>query len=263
MPAVAALGCVQKSIILVDDMLDGEAEALYIQMGTGRAANFALVLQAAAFALLDQCSVPVARRQLAQQTLARLALQTAAGQELDVQDVLNEDAYWRVVRAKSAPFYAEALRMGAQLTGSDTATENAFSQIGGIFGEVIQIHDDLEDAFAVPAKPDWTRQQNNLLILYGTVADYAERDRFVALCAKAADEVHLREAQQLLLQSGAVSYAVYQAMQREQQAQALLEQIAPPDPTPITELFVRHRTPFIHFLKEVGVDSPETLFAII
>lgn len=261
-PAVAGLGCVQKSIIVVDDMLDMETDALYTKMGHGRAANFALALQAAGLRLVEQCSVPSARRLLAQQTLISLALQTAKGQEMDVQDISGEEAYWRLVRAKSAPYYAEAFRMGAQLAGADASVAETLACVGTLFGEIIQIHDDLEDAFAVPAKPDWERQQNNLLILYGTTVDHPERDRFIQLCMEIEKGDNLQEAQQLLVQSGAVSYGIYQALHREQQAQRLLEEVAPPNPEPITELFLRYRAPFTQFLQEIGVDSPETYFAM-
>ncbi len=54
MPACAALGCAQISIILVDDMLDDDPRGEYHRIGNGRTANFAVAFQAAgAEALLE------------------------------------------------------------------------------------------------------------------------------------------------------------------------------------------------------------------
>lgn len=262
-PAVAAMGCLQKSIIYVDDVLDNEPDALYRTMGAGRVANFAMGLQAVSVLLLNRCPVAVERRAAAQQTLARLALQTAAGQELDVQNIQDEAAYWRLVQRKSVPYYAEGFRLGAQLGGATRSQEKLLAELGGLFGEIIQIHDDLEDAFAVPAKPDWQRRQNNLLILYGVTAESPQRTRFLELVQSVADESCLHEAQQLLVQSGALSYAVYQAAVRERQAHDLLQRAELPRPAPpLVELFTRHRTPMIRFLEDAGVEAPESLFAM-
>lgn len=261
-PAVAAMGCLQKSIIFIDDILDDEPDGLYQQMGVGRTANLSMALHAASLLLLDRCNVAVERRDIAKQTLSQLAMQTSVGQEMDVQNIEDESDYWRVVQGKSVPFYAEGFRLGAQLWGTTDEQVDVLGEIGGLFGEIIQIHDDLEDAFAVPAKPDWERQQNNLLILYGISAEYPQRSRFLELAQGASELSNLQEAQQILIQSGAVSYAIYQAVVRENRVHELLQQAQLPRPEPITELFTRHRTPLVHFLQDVGVEAPSELFAM-
>ena len=49
-------------------------------------------------------------------SLNRMMLTTAYGQELDIQNPADEASYWRVVENKSAPFYGGAIHLGALLS---------------------------------------------------------------------------------------------------------------------------------------------------
>ena len=102
--------------------------------------------------------------------LAQAALGTAFGQDLDVQNLRGEANYWRVVGAKSTPFYGAALQLGAVLGGASLDTGKALYDFGVSLGEMIQVFDDLMDAFQSPANPDWSEGRNNLAILYATTA---------------------------------------------------------------------------------------------
>jgi len=255
-PAMAALACTQISIILVDDMLDEEPEGEHQRMGVGRAANLALALQSAAMVLVDQCPVSPAQRSAASRCLAQMCLDTAAGQELDVSNLEGEENYWRVVRAKSTPFYGAGLQLGAILGGGDPETVQQFYELGVIFGEAIQIYDDLEDAFKSPANPDWLQGRNNLALLYGLTAEYPERKRFVELRLRARDPVALDEAQQILVRSGAVSYCVYQVVQRHQQIRTRMEELSLVDSQPFSELLANQIEPVRGLLTRLGVEVP-------
>ena len=92
-------------------------------------------------------------------SLAHLALATALGQHLDVQHLEGEANYWKVVRAKSTPFYGAALHVGALLGNATPEVAEGMRDLGVLLGEIIQIHDDLLDAFHTPANPDWTGGQ--------------------------------------------------------------------------------------------------------
>ncbi len=255
-PAMAALACTQISIILVDDMLDEEPDGEHRRMGVGRAANLALALQSAAMVLVDQCPVSPAQRSAAARCLARMCLDTAAGQELDVSNLEGEENYWRVVQAKSTPFYGAGLQLGAILGGGDPETVQQFYELGVIFGEAIQIYDDLEDAFQSPANPDWLQGRNNLALLYGLTAEYPEQERFVELRLRAHDPVALNEAQQILIRSGAVSYCVYQVIQRHQQIRTRLEELSLADSQPISDLLANQLEPVRGLLTRLGVQIP-------
>ena len=62
-------------------------------------------------------------------------MKTTCGQELDIWNPAEEASVGRVVEHKSAPFYGCALHLGR------------------LYGEMIQIHDYLNDTMALPASP--------------------------------------------------------------------------------------------------------------
>ena len=255
-PAMAALACIQISIILVDDMLDEEPDGEYRRMGAGRAANLALALQSAAMVLVDRCPVSPAQRSAAARCLAQMCLDTAAGQELDVSNLEGEENYWRVVQAKSTPFYGAGIQLGAILGGGDPNIVQRYYELGVMFGEAIQIYDDLEDAFKSPANPDWLQGRNNLALLYGLTAEYPEREQFERLRLRAWEPVVLEEAQQILIRSGAVSYCVHHIIRRHQQIQTLIDELSIFDSQPILDLLANQIAPVWNLLSRLGVQMP-------
>ncbi|MGC1376265.1 MAG: polyprenyl synthetase family protein, partial [Anaerolineales bacterium] len=112
-PAVAAIGCAQISIILIDDMLDEDPRGEYHRVGYAKVANYAAALQAAACEAFCSTEVQPEIQLLGLCGLNRMMLMTALGQHLDIQNPPDEIAYWRVVENKSAPFFGAALFMGA------------------------------------------------------------------------------------------------------------------------------------------------------
>jgi geranylgeranyl pyrophosphate synthase len=261
-PAMAALACTQISIILVDDILDEEPDGEHQRMGVGRAANLALALQAAATVLVDRCPVDPARRARAAACLSQMCLDTAAGQELDVRNLRGEESYWRVVRAKSTPFYGAGLQLGAILSGADEQTAEEFYTIGALFGEAIQIYDDLEDAFQAPANSDWAQGRNNLVLLYGLTAEYPEKEHFQTLRRLVSDPASLDEAQAILIRSGALSYCVYQLIQRHKRIRALLSAAGIPQPDAIHGLLSSQLRPVLLLLESLHVSLPEEVVGV-
>ncbi|MEJ5199589.1 MAG: polyprenyl synthetase family protein [Anaerolineae bacterium] len=259
LPAAAAVACLQISIILADDMLDQDQRGEHHRLGVGRTANLALAFQAAALALIGRAPAPAAARSAAQAALADAALMTAFGQELDVQNLQGEANYWRVVKAKSTPFYAAAVQVGALLGGADAATAQGIHDLGVLLGEMIQIFDDLTDAFQTPANPDWTEGRNNLAILYAITATYPQRDEFLALRPRTADPDVLAAAQKLLIVSGAVSYCVYQWLARYQTTAALLARLPLADPRPLTHAVDVQVDPLRRWLNSLGIAIPAEL----
>ncbi|MGC8780822.1 MAG: polyprenyl synthetase family protein [Anaerolineae bacterium] len=252
LPAAAAVACLQISIILADDMLDQDPRGEHHRLGTGRAANLALAFQAAALALIGRAPAPAEARSAAQAALADAALMTAFGQELDVQNLQGEANYWRVVRAKSTPFYAAAVQVGALLGGADAAVAQGIHDVGVLLGEMIQIFDDLTDAFQSPANPDWTEGRNNLALLYATTAEHPRRSELLALIPRAGDPAALAAAQQILIGAGAVSYCVYQWLARYRAAAALLARLPLADPRPLASAVEVQMDPLRRWLAEIG-----------
>jgi len=258
-PGAAALACLQISIILVDDMLDDDPRGAHLRLGPGPAANLALAWQAAAFRLVEQAPVNVERRSAVVASLAGMALTTALGQQWDAQNLTGEDNYWKVVRAKSTPFYAAALHVGALLGGAEAGVAEGLRDFGALIGEVIQIQDDLQDAFQTPANPDWKQGRNNLLLLYALTAQHSAHTQFLELLSRIDDPPALGEAQRILIRCGAVSYAVYQLIQRYHTARQWLAALPLADPAPMQELLARQTQPLVSLLRTIGVDVPEEL----
>ncbi|MBI3957624.1 MAG: polyprenyl synthetase family protein [Chloroflexi bacterium] len=251
LPAIAALACIQVSIILVDDILDEEPGGAHHRSGIGRTANLALALQAAGAVLMERCPVDRPYRAAAAHALNRMALATAAGQELDVRNLRGEENYWQVVRAKSTPFYGTGLEIGALLGGASRQTVNVLHTVGVLFGEAIQIYDDLEDAFQTPANSDWAQGRNNLAILYGLTAEYPQKEAFLRCKSQASDLASLHTAQQLLIDSGAVSYCAFQLLQRHTAAKACLKSLALAQRERIDHLLAMQLAPFVEFVRKI------------
>ena len=258
-PAMAALACVQVSIILVDDMLDEEPEGAHQRFGIGRTANLALALQAAGSVLIEQCSVDAPYRAAATHALNRMALATAAGQELDVRNLDGEENYWQVVRAKSTPFYGIGLEIGALLGGASPQMTEVMYNVGVLFGEAIQIYDDLEDAFQSPANSDWAQGRNNLALLYGLNADYPQKEDFLACKSQASDLSALHKAQQLLIDSGAVSYCAFQLLQRHTTAKSYLDSVTLDRRDQVNYLLEKQLAPFVKFVREIDATLAEMI----
>ena len=252
----AAIACMQASIILVDDMLDDDPRGEHLRSGSGPTANLALGFQAVAFRLVEQMPADPDRRAGITRSLAWLAFTTALGQHWDVQNLADEESYWKVVRAKSTPFYGAALHVGALLGGAEQEVAAGLRDFGVLMGEIVQICDDLTDAFETPANPDWRQGRNNLAILYARTADHADRARFIELSSQIDDPQALRAAQQILIRCGSVSYCVYHILRRHQRGRQLLDALPLADRSPMMELLSSQRLALVRLVKASGAEIP-------
>lgn len=256
-PASAALACAQISIILVDDMLDDDPRGAYRRIGVGRASNLALAFQAAGVeALLESRSRPKLE---AVRCLNQMLYQTAFGQELDVKNPDDEKSYWQVVTNKSAPFYGCAFQLGALGAESSVKTTKGIRRLGELYGEMIQIHDDLNDTLTVPANPDWLQGRNPLPILFAQTVNHPEREKFMALRQTIPSNGALEEAQEILIRCGAVSYCVDQLLQRHQAVQNLLDELSLPAQEWVDALIHDLIAPVQRLFETLSLPSPVLL----
>lgn len=254
LPLAAAIACLQLSIILVDDILDDDPRGAHMTHGPGPIANMALAYNNLAAQLVIAAPYEQGRKLEIISELTRVGLQTAVGQHLDVQNLAGQANYWKVVTAKSTPFYGGALKVGAIAGGaSDTLAAEVYD-LGVLFGEIIQIEDDLTDALETPANADWSQGRNNLLILYALTTDHAKRDRFAGLIGQVDDPAALAEAQQILVSSGAVSYCAYLLVHRYQSASKLLSEMSLPAPRPLSDLLDAYADSLLRLLRAAGID---------
>ena len=254
-PIITAVGCCHISIVLVDDILDDDPKGLYRRLGAGEAANFALAFQSIAFQLMQQAvggmegETAVKQKMLAE--VVDLNLTTAYGQHLDVQEVLSEDHYWATVEAKSMPYYGAGFYLGALASGADETLAAQLRHFGRLIGKIIQISDDLADAYRTPASPDWQQGTGNLAILYARLAEHPEQHRFEALLTQIDELAKLEEAQQILLQSGAVSYCIYHLLQTAREARGILNGCVLENPL-LLQQFLAERIAHLFELMEVS-----------
>jgi geranylgeranyl pyrophosphate synthase len=217
-PAVAALGCLHLGILLIDDMLDADPKGEHLRLGQPATSNLASALQAAGLEAIAHSNLSIEIQNAVQNNLNQMNLLTALGQYWDSLNPQDEESYWRVVRTKSSPFFGAAFYIGARMGDGCAQTAAKLERIGEIYGELIQIHDDLNDVMEVPANPDWKQGRSPLPLLFAQVTPHRERARFQQLRHHVSDPDALAEAQEILIRCGAISYAVDQLLERHQQA---------------------------------------------
>ncbi len=223
-PAVLAVACSHIGIVLVDDMLDADPRGEHMKLGGPAVANMASALQSAALAAVSRCAMPADAKLLAMESVNEMFLATTIGQYWDVNSIVaDEDSYWKVAKAKSSPFFGVSFQIGALMGGASVELSVRFKELGSLYGEMIQIHDDLGDTLAVPAKPDWGADRSPLPILFALLVDHPARARFEKLRQKAETSPKaLKEAQDILIQCGAVSYCFYQLLNRHEAVKGVL-----------------------------------------
>ena len=259
LPAAAAVVCALVSIRLVDDILDDDPQGHYRCVGAGRAANMALALQAAGHQMIERSSSSVATRAEAHHLLSKMTLRTALGQDLDSQAVETEEQYWRSAEAKSCPMFAMGLSLGALLGGASAKVVSGLAEVGAHLGKLIQISDDMFDAMSVPARTDWQRPRNNLAILFALEVQHAGSERLRDLIAQVASSEALREAQNVLVRSGAISYCIFKLVETANAARAALQDLVLSNPEPVHQLIEANIEPARRVLAKVGLGLPPDL----
>ena len=253
-PAVVAIACSQISIILIDDMLDSDPRGEYHIIGAPAAANMACAFQAAALDAIARCKAEPGTRLMALSGLNQMILTTTFGQHQDVQGLINEADYWRVVQAKSSPFFGSALHIGALLGGGSVEIAEQLKASGRLYGEMIQIHDDLNDAMEVPANSDWISGRSSLPILFAQIVEHPDRQRFLELRQEVHDPDKLAEAQTILIRCGAISYGVDQLVQRYKKSHEILDTLSLNKPEGLEKMFDGVINPVKELFSALGID---------
>lgn len=258
-PAVLAIACSHIGILLVDDMLDADPRGEHHQIGEGAAANLAAGFQAAGLTAMSQGIVEPEARLAALCSLIKMVLTTALGQYMDAQNSQDVDAYWEIVRSKSSPFFGVALQVGALVGGAPLNIAAQIEQFGHLYGEMVQIHDDLSDAMAIPANPDWMLGRASLPILFAQVVDHPDRERFAVLRDAIPDPDALAGAQTILIRCGAVSYCIDQLLGRVNTAREILTNTPLARQEKLEGLLVDIVGPVKNLFAEIGLEQPDIL----
>ncbi|UYN91978.1 MAG: polyprenyl synthetase family protein [Anaerolineales bacterium] len=249
-PAVAAITCAHMAILLIDDILDEDPRGEYNRIGAGRAANLAAGLFSLGQHVLE--THPCPQPHLATAALNRMVGDTAFGQELDVQNDHSEESYWAVAHAKSSPYFGTALTLGGLYGGASQPLAEQLREFGALFGEVMQIHDDLNDCLAEPANVDWLQGRAPLPLLFAELVPHPQRERFVALRSQVTQPDALREAQSILVSSGAISYCVNELILRHRRLQAMLDTMPAAEPALLQQILDHAIAPVEHLFASVA-----------
>jgi geranylgeranyl pyrophosphate synthase len=250
--AMVATACSHISIILVDDMLDDDPRGEYRRVGTGAAANLACAFQAAGLAAITHYQGKTDTKIRSLESMNRMILTTSLGQAWDVSNPQDEAAYWRIVETKSSPFFGTALQIGALIGGAPDEVADLFYRVGALYGEMIQIHDDMGDTLEVPANADWTQHRSPLPILFARSVAHPDRERFLELLDNVKDINELQEAQRILIRCGAISYCVDQLMRRHQKAENILETMTLARQDTVSTLFEEVISPVVLLLRSAA-----------
>jgi geranylgeranyl pyrophosphate synthase len=146
--------------------------------------------------------------------------------------------------------------LGAILAKSSLEVANGLYDFGVLIGEIMQIEDDLEDAFSRPANLDRFRQGNILLTIYALDAEHQHRDEFLSLLLNVPNNETdaLVRTKEILIKSGAASYAAYHLVQRFQQSRKVLEKLSLPVPDPIAQILNNYGKTLSGLLNLGGVE---------
>ncbi|MBL8062340.1 MAG: polyprenyl synthetase family protein, partial [Anaerolineales bacterium] len=145
-PAMLAVACGHIGIILVDDLLDDDPRGVHVKSGGAATANMASALQSAAGVAISGSDMASQSKLRAMEAVNEMFLATSLGQDWDVNTVIeDEETYWKIARAKSSPFFSTAFEVGALAGGASVGLAAQIKELGILYGEMIQIHDDLDD----------------------------------------------------------------------------------------------------------------------
>jgi geranylgeranyl pyrophosphate synthase len=217
-------------------MLDADPRGDHHRLGMPAASNMACAFQSAALHCAARCTQEHDARSIILDSFNEMFLFTAFGQFLDTRPSANESAYWRIAKTKSSPFFGTALQVGALAGDGTREIAEQMRQLGCIYGEMIQIHDDMHDAMETPANPDWLQTRSPLPILFASLVNHPEQKRFLALKENILDPSALEEAQEILIRCGAISYCADQIVQKHHTAKRLLSDIPLENHAPISSL---------------------------
>jgi octaprenyl-diphosphate synthase len=223
--AVSAIAFMHIGILIIDDMLDEDPRGEYNKIGAGQAANVAFAFQSLGLEAISFSRIKSGLKARAFQILNKMSFLTSYGQEVDSRNLTDELSYWQVAQTKSSSFFSAAFELGALVGEASLEICEQFKQLGGLYGEMIQIHDDLNDTLSFPANPDWVKGRFPLPILFASIVQHPDQERFLELKNDTQNSASLKEAQSILIRCGAVSYCIDQILERHKKAEGILSQM--------------------------------------
>lgn len=249
--SVAAIAGLHTSIVMIDDLLDNDERFDSMNLSQGDIANLSSAILAAGLNAVFQSGLDGAVQFQIVQQINQAVMATAAGQYWDTHSTLSTEAdYWRNAQLKSGPFFGAAFAVGALAGGAPLQLADGYKNLGGLYGEMVQVNDDLHDCFLVPAARDWFSGQFTLPLLYASTVDHPEKQAFLELRSGVDDPQKLEQAQTILIRCGAVSYCIHCLMQYYERVKTLVAELSPVNPAPLQDVFGSLIAPALRVLNQ-------------
>ena len=164
----------------------------------------------------------------------------------------------KIAKGKSSPFFSTSLQIGALFGGADRKLVLQIKELGNIYGEMVQIHDDVHDTLENFATPDWDANRAPLPILFASLVDHPKQNRFNELRLYARNNSQaLEEAQEILIQSGGISYCIDQLLERYKEVKEKISEIQIEQRDVLEKIFDDIVQPVFQLFKEIEATSSE------
>ncbi|BCX47328.1 octaprenyl-diphosphate synthase [Haloferula helveola] len=260
----AAIYAAALASFLIDDVMDRDESKPAFGMDDGRKSNLGGALLVAVYKLIGQSEFPHEVRQRLADEMSDLLLAASAAQEVEALlmsgDLPNPDPeanYWKVIHGKSSQQVGRNLKLGAIMAGRPE-WEQPMYELGVAVGDMSQIYDDITDAIYKIISPDWESTCKNLLIIFCLHENNPRREEFIKHFKSATTDPEAHTAcRQIMIESGAVGYAVYHYFTRYKNARKLIESFEGVDQSYMLNLLNNNIRPISHVLTELGVPLPE------
>lgn len=236
MPIAAAWLLLYMAAKMLDDVEDGELDALSQTLSLAQAVNVATGLIFAsqlALTRLQKRGVDSDLLLSLHEDFNRTALRISAGQHADLlEEVSSLEHCFRVIATKSGEPFALACRAGASL-GTDDKTQIAlYSEFGYNLGVLIQIDNDFNGVWNPENRSDLATGKRTLPVVYAlSVAPSDLRGQLRGLLSRAVGEPQAEEeARRIITELGALQYMMVQAQIHRKRAKEALRSTGRPCP---------------------------------
>lgn len=143
-PIAAAITSIQIGLRILDDIADKEQNALWKEIGVGRASNFGYAFLNLGNKIILDSDYPNEVKQKLLTSIAGSTQHIYRGQDLDIQAEVNSiEDYWKLIHLKTAIPYSFAVESGA-IAGNATDQQIELCKNFGLkLGLIIQLYNDL------------------------------------------------------------------------------------------------------------------------
>jgi geranylgeranyl pyrophosphate synthase len=196
-PVAAAVVVAALALRIVDDCTDGDnPNALYLEIGTGRAVNVAAAFSMAALQALRRCPFPAGNSPTPLDGYLDAFLRVCAGQDQELQLTSqklpqNLDDYCAIVQAKTVAAYEFAAWVGARCVTADETLLARCQACGNHLGWMVQMLDDIEALWFADGPSDLALGRLTFPVLYGLMLDHSSVPLLASLCQERPYDVPL------------------------------------------------------------------------